>query len=158
MWNITDDPTITLKPLLTVRIHGKPQPAGSKRGFVIKGRAVLTDANKNSKPWQSMVKAAALDAIPDNWELVEGPVVMWLTFGRVRPKSHYNAKGELNKKGREALFPTTKPDSTKLVRGVEDALTKLVWYDDAQVIDQHARKIWDSTEYCEVRIDEVLHA
>jgi Holliday junction resolvase RusA-like endonuclease len=36
------------------------------------------------------------------------------------------------------------PDLTKLMRSTEDALTGILWVDDARITDQHARK-----RYCE---------
>jgi len=38
-----------------------------------------------------------------------------------------------NGKNTSRLIPTTKPDVTNLVKGVEDALTGIIWHDDAQV-------------------------
>jgi hypothetical protein len=36
--------------MITFTIFGIPQPAGSKRAFIVKGRAIVTDANSKAKP------------------------------------------------------------------------------------------------------------
>ena len=44
---------------------------------------------------------------------------------------------------------------TKLVRAVEDALTGLVWRDDAQVVVQTVRKRYGHPERAEVLVQEI---
>lgn len=49
---------------LAFTVHGKPQPAGSKRAVFKKGgRPIVFDDNARAKPWQAEVKAAAIDAL-----------------------------------------------------------------------------------------------
>jgi predicted short-subunit dehydrogenase-like oxidoreductase (DUF2520 family) len=40
----------------------------------------------------------------------------------------------------------------KLARGVEDALTGIVWRDDAQIVVEHLEKRYGSPARCEVRV------
>jgi Holliday junction resolvase RusA-like endonuclease len=98
------------------------------------------DANKNLKPWKAAVQEAAREQLPQWWEgPLEGPVYLALIFVRRRPKGHYG-KGRnaniLNAVGKRNQHPTTAPDTTKLTRGLEDALTGIAWRDDAQVVTQ----------------------
>ena len=138
---------------LAFTVHGNAQPAGSKRGFVnhVTGRVIVTDDNKRLKPWQGEVKAAAAEAM-DGRPLFEGPLDVWLVFYRPRPRGHYTGKGELSAGGRRALVPTTKPDVLKLARGVEDALTGIVWRDDAQIVDELLTKRYGEPARVEVRV------
>ncbi len=46
-----------------------------------------------------------------------------------------------------------KPDATKLVRALEDALTRIVWKDDAQVVTQVVHKRFGEPERAEVYVD-----
>ena len=48
-----------------------------------------------------------------------------------------------------------RPDATKLVRAVEDALTGLVWRDDAQVVIQTVRKRYGHPERAEIFVQEI---
>lgn len=142
---------------LTFTVHGDAQPAGSKRSFHHKttGRIVVMDANKNSRPWKTLVAQVAGIEMRGH-ALLEGPLILQVRFLRVRPKAHYNTKGELSAAGRAASRPATKPDATKLIRGVEDALTGIVWRDDAQVCLQMVEKAWadDGGARCEVFVAE----
>jgi len=61
---------------------------------------------------------------------LEGPVCISLTFYLPRPKSA----------PRRVVHPATRPDLSKLVRSVEDALTGIVYRDDAQIMSLTAIK------------------
>ena len=133
---------------LEFTVLGKPQPAGSKRGIPIyrgkkgakqfTGRVAVVDDAKRSKPWQALVSAAAADALGGGEQLA-GPLVLEVDFYVTRPAGHYGS-GRNAEVLRAAAprYPTTRPDVTKLLRGVEDALTSVVWHDDAQVVEQVA--------------------
>lgn len=114
----------------TFSVRGKPEPKGSTRAFVPKGwtRAVITSANPKAKVFAELVRWAAQEVAPP--QLLTGPVEVSMAFGLQRPKSA----------SRKRVWPTTKPDVDKLVRLVLDALTHVVWADDAQVVRQSASK------------------
>jgi Holliday junction resolvase RusA-like endonuclease len=135
-------------------VYGKPQPAGSKRAFVVKGRAVVTDDNAKSKPWKQEVSGTALRAMSDAgvpW--MEGPLGLTCVFYLARPKGHYGSgRNAAQVKESAPPFPVVKPDATKLVRGVEDALTGIVWKDDAQVVAQTVLKRYGEPERVEVTV------
>jgi len=73
--------------------------------------------------------------------LLEGPLVVVIRETRLRPKSHFGVKG-LNAKGRASEAPTTRPDCLKIARGVEDALTGVLWHDDSQIVAEMLVKAW----------------
>lgn len=135
-------------------VLGNAQPAGSKRAFMRPGMKfpVVVDDNAKSKPWKAEVAAAAREVYRS--DLLTGPLKVRLVFYRPRPAGHYGANG-LNKKGRETSAPVTKPDVLKLARGVEDALTSVVWRDDAQIVVEVIEKRWGEPARCEVEISPV---
>ena len=137
-------------------VHGKPQPAGSKRAFAIKrdgkptGQIVVADANKHAKGWKQEVAAAAA-GICD--ELLLGPVAVTMTFYVARPKGHYGSgRNAGTLKASAPPFPIVKPDALKLARGTEDAMTGIVWRDDAQVVDLGVRKRYGLPERAEITV------
>lgn len=139
-------------------VLGRPQPAGSKRAFVHRhtGRVIVTEDAKRSKPWQQQVGETALahrDLLPGG--LLLGPLELDVTFVLARPKGHYRTGRhcDLVRDGAPA-WPMVKPDVTKLVRGVEDALTGVVWRDDAQVVVQRACKVYGVPERAEITVRE----
>lgn len=125
-------------------VQGRPQPAGSKRGFVNPktGRVIITDANAKSRPWKQAVASAARDVMGDA-ELLAGPLDLKVTFQLARPKGHYGTGRNADVlKPSAPSYPTVKPDTTKLLRAAEDALTGVVWRDDSQVVMQFAEKVY----------------
>jgi Holliday junction resolvase RusA-like endonuclease len=137
-------------------VYGRPQPAGSKRAFVNRrtGRAHVVDAAKGSAPWKQEVAGAALKACDGEPLLLDGPLILDIRFYLTRPKGHYRTgKNAHLLRDSAPDYPTTKPDTTKLLRAVEDALTTVVWKDDAQVVYQLASKHYGTPERCVIRVD-----
>lgn len=125
---------------LFVTLYGtEPVPQGSKTAFVNKatGRAIVTDANKNTGPWREAVAAQAVRAMEtQGWLKVPAgqPVGIEVQFFFNRPQSHYRTgkwAGAL--KDTAPVYKPTKPDVDKLERALCDALTGVVFHDDAQV-------------------------
>lgn len=143
-------------PVLELEVLGLAQPAGSKRAFrhPKTGRPIVTDANRNSKPWQAEVKAAAVEVMDRvGLELICGPLAVEFTFIKPRPKGHFRtgAKAHLLRPS-APVWPSTRPDVLKLARGVEDALTGVVWRDDAQIVEEYLFKRYGSPPGCRVRV------
>lgn len=103
------------------------------------GRPVLIPHHDSKilKPWRARVAANARLAMAGRPPL-EGAIVLWVCVFRTRPKNHYNSKGELKKDAPE--YPTTRPDTLKQVRAIEDACTGIVWLDDSQVVEHQLYK------------------
>jgi Holliday junction resolvase RusA-like endonuclease len=125
---------------LSFTVYGTPAPAGSKKAFVIKGKPVIVDASGAAgRQWRNAVQAAAIQATQEaGWRVTKVPLSFELTIELRRPQSHYNSKGTLRQQAPE--WPTVRPDLTKLVRAIEDALTGIVWHDDAQIVTQRISK------------------
>lgn len=146
-------------------VYGKAETAGSKRGFVNKntGRVIVTDDNAKSRPWKALVHDAAMQAMmtTDGQSRVleigpplEGPLLLEVTFWIPRPKGHYGSGKNADAPKAGAPFaPTVKPDLLKLTRAVEDALTGLVYRDDAQITAETLQKAYTTGQArTEVRV------
>jgi len=120
--------------VLEFRVFGVAQPKGSMKAFYRPGMRfpVVTESNRSVKSWSQLVAEGANHALaqlpPDARGLLEGPVRLTLAFYLPRPKKYQHRRG---------IDPAhvTKPDASKLVRGVEDALTQVVYRDDAQIVE-----------------------
>ena len=131
-------------PVISFFVPGVPQPGGSKRAFVNKktGRAIVTEDCKRNKPWRSVVVGIAMQALGTAPPLA-GPLVVEFTFFILRPKGHFGSgRNSARLKPSAPGWPVVKPDTTKLVRAVEDALTGIAWVDDALIVEQVARKVY----------------
>jgi Holliday junction resolvase RusA-like endonuclease len=112
-------------------VEGTPQPQGSSRAFMHKGRPVITSANPKLRPWRARLDTSFAARVGDRSPMI-GPVSVTMTFRMPRPKSHTGASG-LTPSARGAA-PDTRPDVDKLARAVNDALTTAgVLYDDSQI-------------------------
>ncbi len=113
-------------------VPGVPAPKGSSRAFFVKalGRAVITNANAKTKPWEQAVRAEAANAMRGGSPTM-APIVFGVEFLFARPKGHFRANGAV--KPGAPMRHTKKPDLDKLVRAMLDAATGLLFVDDSQV-------------------------
>lgn len=126
-------------------VNGIPYPGGSKKAFYSKKqeRSFLVDAGgKNTKDWRTSVKQIANETY-DGPPLDEA-VQLTINFYKVRPKSHYGTGRNANVlKPSAPEYPITRPDTTKLIRSTEDALSDSgIWRDDSLVVRQFGTKDW----------------
>lgn len=145
-------------------VYGKAETAGSKRGFYNQkiGRVILTDDNAKSRPWKALVTDAALQAMTVHGDEgtsgyrtpLEGPLLLEVTFWIPRPKGHYGSgRNAENVKAGAPFAPTVKPDLLKLTRAVEDAMTGVVYRDDAQITAETLQKAYTTGQArTEVRV------
>lgn len=140
-------------------VPGKPQPAGSKRAYAKKGGGVIvTDDNPRAKPFQNAVNAEAVATL-DGEAPLEGALRLTVVFILARPKGHYGSGRNSDRLRPSAPpFPTTRPDASKLVRAVEDALTGALFRDDAQIVSQHVGKRYGWPERTVVTVSEIEDA
>lgn len=121
-------------PTLTIRVHGRPAPKGSKRfvGVSKTGRGILIESSKNVEPWQHAVATAARKATGPGIRYPTGPVTIRADFVMPRPKAL----------GTKPTPPCAvrNGDLDKISRSTLDALTGTTWTDDAQVTELHATK------------------
>ena len=115
---------------IMIRAYGLPGPQGSKR-FLGKrgGRGIMVESSKKVAPWREAVKWAAIKA----GQKITGPVSVVMVFTLPRPKSASK---------RKPMVPSTRPDLSKLIRSTEDALTGVLWRDDARIVCQLVRKVY----------------
>lgn len=100
---------------------------------------------------ESHVKASAYSQMGQ--PLLEGPLIVELTFFESVPKS-WSAKrraGALS--GRD--YPTSRIDIDNMCKLVLDALNGVLWRDDKQVVDLHAKRRFSDAPRTEL---EVRHA
>ena len=117
---------------LAFTVYGVAQPKGNMRAVHPKGMKfpVITDSNRSVKSWSQLVAQGASDAIqqlPEQQRAVmTGAVRLTVGFYMPRPKKFATV--------RHASTPcVTMPDWDKLARAIGDALTKVVYRDDAQI-------------------------
>jgi len=84
-----------------------------------------------------------------------GPVRLSAIFHMPRPKGHYRTGKHASQLRPSAPeHPATKPDLLKLTRAIEDAMTGIVWRDDAQVVVEKLEKRYGSQPGCVIQVTE----
>ncbi len=121
------DPSLILgEPAVEFVALGTPAPQGSKRHV---GGGRLIESSAKVRPWRQDVRAAAEDAVAPlrpEWRPLDGPLAVRMVFTLRKPASAPK---------RTRTYPNRTPDLSKLVRSTEDALTSVVWVDDARVVE-----------------------
>lgn len=85
------------------------------------------------------------------------PVRLHAVFAFQRPKSHYVARDPSRPLRADApAHHLGKPDTSNLLKLLEDSLTGVAWHDDAQVNRLTAVKVWSPAEpFSRISIDGV---
>lgn len=114
-------------------VGGLAAPQGSKNPWG-------GESSKQLKPWRNDVKAAATAAMGSETPSF-GPIDLVCHFVFQRPKAHYGTGGRAEiLKESAPLFVVKQPDLDKLIRAIGDALTGVVYRDDAQIASLHTTK------------------
>lgn len=124
------------------------------RAMLVRGRPVViasgSAANKRAlAAWTKAIRERVGAALGDPASPlhVERPLELGLLFKLVRPKSHWGTGRNSNKlKPAAPLHPMVKPDIDKLARSTLDALTGLLYDDDARIAVLTMVKQWVEQE------------
>lgn len=150
---------------IRITVMGKSQPAGSKQAFVpldkdgnpyrdkSNGRIIVNvvDANPKSKEWKQIVGYTAKRDY--RGPLLQGPISLVLRFYCLRCKGHFGTGRNAGiVKDSAPPFPIVKPDVLKLARAVEDALTGVLYEDDAQIVREVLTKEYGDTARVEIEV------
>ncbi len=128
-------------------VPGIPKPGGSKRAIPLMrfGRPILRPSGapifnvvedcKGTANWRQSVAVFARQAHAG--KPLTGPLSIACAFVMPRPKGHFGSGRNAGAvRATAPKLPTVKPDATKLFRSTEDALSGILWVDDAQIVKQ----------------------
>ena len=118
-------------------VLGEPVAQGRPR-FSRQGGFVKAYDPAKSRDYKQYVRLVASKDAPE--APVTGAVLLSLKIYRAIPKSMSKCKREAAIAGR--LRPTTKPDVSNILKGVEDALKGLWYADDSQIVGYGALGKW----------------
>lgn len=127
-------------------VGGQPVPQPRAR-IVTRGRKTwaMTPGDHAIHAYRQAVAAAAKIACPHQ---TDDPVSVILQFTIARPKSH------MLKSGPRPTAPRyPRCDCDNLAKGVLDAMTGIVWYDDDQVVELHIYKQYGSAGKTEITVE-----
>lgn len=166
--DLATEPTASL----SLFVPGKPATAGNKSAFpfkrpdgslgvrVTEGRTGAS--REHARSWRDDLRSAATAAAErEGWEMPGAKAHLSLTvvIVRARPKGHMGT-GRNEGVVKPALIerrPVERPDTLKLVRAIEDALTGILWHDDSVFCDHDLRKRFGDQLPDGAPLDEGVH-
>lgn len=122
--------------------------AGKQRPVILQHPDARTARYEDRVAWAAQVEMRRL-GIP----LLAGPLWLLLDVYVGVPASWSARKRVQALSG--ALRPTKKPDLDNFQKAVCDALNRVVWVDDSQIVDAHPRKFYSERPRVELRIKEL---
>lgn len=131
---------------MRIVLAGEPRGKGRPRFAPQTGRA-YTDAN--TRNYESQLAWAAQTAMRGDAPLL-GPLRVTVTAFVSIPKSFSRKKYEAAREG--DLRPTTKPDADNIAKML-DALNKIVWQDDSQIVRLVVEKFYSESPRLEIDIN-----
>lgn len=134
---------------VTFRVYGEPVAKGRPR-FTRQGRAYTP---KKTHDYESEVAGMAKAAMGSS-EPLETPVTVCVYVTFPIPQSYSKKRSEACLNGSERH--TKRPDLDNIVKAVTDACNGVVYKDDSQIVNLHAKKVYGDTAMVEVYITEDL--
>ncbi len=121
-------------------VRGLPRAQGSCRAYVCQGRAIVTNKNPNLNMWRELVRVEGR---------AHAPVTLW--EGALNVSCYFTFSPTKARK-KQGMSHYQRPDIDKLLRAVLDALTGVIWRDDAQVMILRGQKSYLDPPGCRITI------
>ncbi len=117
---------------LKLQFGGEPRAIQSVR-FAKRGEHFSKYQPKQNVDWKNFIKITAMNQLPEDWQMLDAPVGIEIEFLFTPPKSMRKRELAVVQSG-GTVYKTTKPDlADNLCKGLIDALTGVVWRDDALI-------------------------
>lgn len=136
--NSLDKHALSEKRAVSFFVPGLPAPGGSKKGFrnKVTGRISIVETGAHTREWRAIVALSGYETMRGQ-PLLTGPLRLHATYLMPRTKGDY--RGDVLRPT-AAVWHTKAPDTLKLTRSTEDALSGVVWVDDSQIVSEHLEK------------------
>lgn len=131
------------RPVIELRVYGFPIAQGRPRAFKTPSGHVRVFDPSNSRDWKRTVQGQLLTVKPPT--LLLGPLRVSLVFSLPRPTS-------LPKR---VIFCVKRPDIENLAKAILDAMTAVIYRDDAQIVELHVRKEYSAEPGVLIRVEEL---
>ena len=129
-------------------------PVGKQRArYARRGNFVQTYTPDKTRNYEALLKEAAIEAMGSSKPL-ETPVSLYLYIRVPIPKSFSKKKVQDCLNGSEQ--PMKKPDSSNVLKSVEDAMNGVVYMDDCQIINHHMTRVYSTLAGVDICIKEYL--
>ena len=136
---------------VSMTFYSEPVPQGRVR-FSTRGKFVRAFDPPKSSEYKEHLKSAAQEVYKEQpgFKPFDTAIVLHLHIFRSIPKTFSKKKHELALMG--LLRPTTKPDCSNYLKGVEDALNKVLWEDDSRIVSENVNKFYSDQPRIELTV------
>jgi len=125
-------------------VKGKPRGKERARTFYnSKSKKMQTITPTKTVSYEDLIKSCFYNSKPKNFKLIEGPILVELAIVYKKAKSN------------KMTTPMLKPDIDNVLKIVLDALNKVAYKDDTQVVSAVANKIFGEEEMLKIIIREL---
>ena len=129
-------------------------PVGKQRArYARRGNFVQTYTPDKTRNYEALLKDAAIEAMGSS-EPLETPISLYLYIRVPIPKSFSKKKVQDCLNGLEQ--PMKKPDSSNVLKSVEDAMNGIVYIDDCQIINHHITRVYSTLSGVDICVKEYL--
>jgi len=139
--------------MITIRIEGEPIPKLTHRDRRY-GKGKYSSQTAQKRRWQEEVNAHLALTGQAFEELLKGPISLTADFVMQVPSSWPKKKIKALEDGK-MIWHIFKPDTSNLIKWVEDGLKGIVWEDDKQVVILRAMKCYGLKPLTQLRIQEI---
>jgi Holliday junction resolvase RusA-like endonuclease len=138
--------------MVTFKVEGNP--VGKQRArYAKRGNFVQTYTPEKTRTYETLIKDVAKQAMGSS-EPLETPVNLYLYIRVLIPKSCTKKRLEAIQNGSEK--PIKKPDSSNILKSVEDGMNGVVYKDDSQIVNIHVTKVYSSQSGVDICVKECL--
>ena len=138
--------------MVTIKLDA--DPVGKQRArYARRGNFVQTYTPDKTRNYEALLKEAAIEAMGSS-EPLETPVSLYLYIRVPIPKSFSKKKVQDCLNGSEQ--PMKKPDSSNVLKSVEDAMNGVVYKDDCQIINHHITRVYSTLAGVDICVKEYL--
>ena len=138
--------------MVTFKVEGNP--VGKQRArYAKRGNFVQAYTPEKTRSYETLIKESAKQAMGSS-EPLETPVTLYLYIRLPIPKSYSKKRTEACLNGSEN--PIRKPDSSNILKSVEDGMNSVVYKDDCQIINHHISKVYSSQAGVDICVKECL--
>ena len=128
----------------TAFISCTPKAIQSVRSFVA-GKKIMHYQPKDVVDWKTYIKVSILSKLDKEWEPLEGPVYVAVTYIFAPRKTEKKRVLDMLEEGKW-VYKTTRPDLDNLGKGFYDACTGVLWKDDSQIAYKEENKVYGKKE------------
>ncbi len=136
--------------MIEIRLDGDPVAKGRHRHRLnAKTGRIFTHPDPKTARFEDRLAWAAQVTMAGR-PLLTGPLVVIVDAYRAVPASWSRKRQAEAEEGQ--MRPVTKPDADNFLKICCDALNRVVWIDDSQIVDARVRKFYDSRPRFEIRV------